>query len=95
MPILQVDHGVRDFDTWKQAFDSDPVGRKAGGVRRHRIVRATDDPNYVIIELEFDTLDEAESFREKLTEMWSTAGPRLGLERPSARVVDVVERKDY
>ena len=95
MPILQIDHGVRDFGTWKQAFDSDPVGRKAGGVRRHRIVRATDDPNYVIIELEFDTLDEAESFREKLTEMWSTAGPRLGLERPSARVVDVVERKDY
>jgi hypothetical protein len=28
MPIFQVEHKVRDFDSWKQAFDGDPVGRK-------------------------------------------------------------------
>ena len=95
MPILQVEHGVRDYDTWKQAFDSDPVGREAGGVRHHRVVRATDDPNLVLIELEFDTVDSAETFRERLRQLWSEAGPRLGLESPSARIVEVVERKDY
>ena len=26
MAILQIQHAVRDFDRWKQAFDSDPVG---------------------------------------------------------------------
>jgi hypothetical protein len=34
MTTLQIEHGVRDYDAWKQAFDSDPVGREAGGVRR-------------------------------------------------------------
>jgi hypothetical protein len=55
MPILQIQHAVRDFDAWKRAFDSDPVGRQQGGVRRYRILRAADDPNFVVIELEFDT----------------------------------------
>ena len=95
MPILRIDHAVRDFDLWKQAFDNDPVGREAGGVRHHRIARASDDRNYVIIELEFETMDEAETFSEKLRQLWSEAGPRLGLENPSARIIDVVESKDY
>lgn len=33
MPILQIEHTVRDYDAWKQAFESDPVGRKQGGAR--------------------------------------------------------------
>ena len=95
MPILQVEHGVRDYDTWKQAFDSDPVGREAGGVRGYRIARVADDQNLVLIELDFDSVDEAETFRERLQALWSDAGPRLGLESPTARIVDVVEHKDY
>jgi hypothetical protein len=95
VPILQVEHAVRDYDVWKQAFDGDPIGREAGGVRHHRIVRANDDPNRVMIELEFDTTDEAERFRTKLEEMWVDAGPRLGLESPSAQIVDVAEQKSY
>jgi hypothetical protein len=95
MPTLVVTHVVRDFDTWKEAFDSDPLGREASGVRRHRILRAADDPNDVTIELDFDTTREAESMLGRLQEMWTTAGPRLGLESPQVRVVDEVERKDY
>jgi hypothetical protein len=95
MPTLVVSHVVRDFDAWKQTFDSDPLGREASGVRQHRILRATGDPNDVMIELDFDTAGEAERLRTRLQEMWTTAGPRLGLERPQASVVDVVERKDY
>jgi hypothetical protein len=26
MPTLQIEHSVRDFDSWKAAFDSDPAG---------------------------------------------------------------------
>jgi hypothetical protein len=86
---------VRDFDAWKDMFDSDPVGRVASGVRRHRILRATDDPDDVTIELDFDTTEEAESFRGRLQEMWTTGGPRLGLDKPQARVLDEVDRRDY
>lgn len=54
MPILRIEHQVPDFAGWKQAFDSDPAGRERSGVRRYAILRAVDDPNYVLIDLEFD-----------------------------------------
>ncbi|MCS7006852.1 MAG: hypothetical protein RMM28_06265 [Thermoleophilia bacterium] len=95
MPILQIDHRVRDFASWKQAFESDPVGREAGGVTGYRIFRLVGDPNHVVIDLEFETIAEAEAFGEKLRALWETAGPRLGLESPTARVLESVENETY
>ena len=69
MPILQVQHKTRDFDAWKQSFDSDPVGRQQGGVRNYRILRGTDDSNYVVIELEFESTGEAEKFAAGLRDL--------------------------
>jgi hypothetical protein len=95
MPILQIEHGVRDYDAWKRAFDSDPVGREQGGVRRYRILRSTDDPNHVSVELEFDDLEAAESFRRALHELWGSAQAKLGLEGPRARIAEAVETNEY
>ena len=95
MPILQIEHRVRDFDRWKEAFDSDPIGREQGGVRRYRIARRVDDPNYVAVELEFASASEAESFRSKLHGLWGRAQDELGLEGPVARIVDVVASREY
>jgi hypothetical protein len=91
MPILQIEHAVRDYESWKQAFAEDPVGREAGGVRAYRIARPTDDPRYVLVELEFATIEEAESFQRKLRRLWGDVDARLGLEDPRTRIVDVVE----
>lgn len=95
MPILQIEHAVRNFDAWKQTFDRDPVGREQGGVRRYRVARAANDPNYVLIELEFDTQNEAEAFRTSLQELWGRVGDDLGLDGPQARIVEAVETKEY
>lgn len=95
MPILQIEHAVRDYDAWKNAFDNDPAGREQGGVRRYRVLRPTDDPNYVIVDLEFDTSGEAEAFRTALSEMWGRVGDGLGLDAPRARIVEAVESKEY
>lgn len=95
MAILQIEHRVRDFDAWKQAFDNDPIGRQQGGVRRYRILRAIDDPNYVTIELDFDSSNEAESFRTALRDLWDRVGDTLGLEDPQARILEPVETKEY
>ena len=95
MPIVQIEHAVRDFDAWKRAFDNDPVGREQGGVRRYRVLRSTDDPNYVIVELEFDSASDAEAFRAALHELWSRVGSNLGLDSPRARIVETVESKEY
>lgn len=91
MPTLQIEHGVRDYESWKAAFDSDPMGREEGGVRSYRILRPADDPRFVIVDLEFATIEEAEAFRKKLRQMWDDIDARLGLESPRARIVDVVE----
>jgi hypothetical protein len=54
MHVLRIEHPVPDYDRWKAAFDSDPADRERSGVRRYRILRTTDDPNYVMIDLKFD-----------------------------------------
>ena len=55
MYILQIEHPVPSYEGWKKAFESDPVGRQKMGFRRYQILRPTDNPNHVMIALEFDT----------------------------------------
>ena len=92
MHILRVEHSVIDFDVLKQAFDSDPLGREQSGVRRYRVLRGADDPNYVMIDLEFDSSTAAESFLPRLRDLWG----RVDVMRdPQARVAEIVEAKEY
>ncbi len=95
MPILLVEQRVPDFDAWKAAFDSDPVGREEGGVRRYRISRPIGDPNMVFVALEFDGLDEAEEFHGKLRALWSRIESEGLIEGPQASILEVVEAKEY
>ena len=95
MPILQIEHPVRDFDAWKTVFDSDPVGREQGGVRRYRVLRPIDDPNYVMVDLEFDSSSEAEAFRAALRVVWRRVEAEGLMESPQARIVEAVESKEY
>jgi hypothetical protein len=83
-----VEHDVPSYDAWKGAFDSDPVGREAGGVRSYRVLRAADDPDHVLIDLEFDDVDTAEAFQAKLRTLWANVDL---MRNPSARVAEVVE----
>jgi hypothetical protein len=94
MTILQIEHPVRDFDAWKIAFDSDPVGRREGGVRRYRVYRPTDDPNYVVVDLELDGPAEAEAFLARLRELWSRAVAQGLIRDPQARILEVAETAD-
>ncbi len=97
MHVLQIEHPIRDFDTWKGAFDRFSDFRQQSGVRRYQVLRPTDDPNYVIIELEFDSPSEAEAFLAALRRnVWSSreAAPAL-LGEPQTRIVEAVEVKEY
>jgi len=95
MPILQIEHPVRDFDAWKAAFDSDPVGREQGGVRGYRIYQPLDDPNYVIVDLEFDNSVEADAFRLALREMWASVEAEGLIADSRERLLDEVESREY
>ena len=96
MAILQIEHPVRDFETWKSAFDSDPAGRKAGGVLRYEIYRPVDDPNYVAVDLAFDSRVAAEAFKLALEAVWQSPRALAALGgSPKARIVDIVEQIRY
>ena len=96
MTILHIEHPIRDFDTWKKAFESDPVGRERSGVRRYQILRPVNDPNYVMIDLEFDSSRAAEALLAALRELWQSPAATSALAgSPQTRIVEVVESKEY
>jgi hypothetical protein len=91
---LRIEHAVPTFDGWKAAFDSDPVGRQRSGVRRYQVLRAVDDPNYVLIDLEFDSTSEAEAMLASLRQLWSRVEGQV-MRNPQARIVETVESREY
>ncbi|HKC36425.1 MAG TPA: hypothetical protein VKB95_10200 [Chitinophagaceae bacterium] len=94
MIVLQIEHPVTDYGSWKKAFDIDPVNRKQSGVKRYRIFRQTDNPNYVIIELEFDKLDEAKNLLAALKGIWKQIEGKI-ITRPKTRIIEMVEFVQY
>lgn len=94
MYLLRIEHPVPNFEGWKQAFDSDPVGREKMGVRQYQILRAVDDPNYVMIDLEFDTAEQAEALLSAMRSVWSRVEGTI-MTNPKARMVEKVEEKAY
>jgi hypothetical protein len=94
MAILRIQHAVPNYENWKQAFDSDPVGRKQAGVRRHQILRPLDDPNFVMIDLEFDTRAEADALLAAMREVWGRVQGTI-MVNPQARIVEAVEITEY
>ena len=93
MPVVRIEHAVPDFERWKQAFDNDPADRKGSGVRRYQIFRAHDDPNHVMIDLEFDGQREAEAFLGRMERIWAGPGKSV-MQSPRSRIVDSVEARE-
>jgi hypothetical protein len=95
MPILRIEHPTRDFATWKAAFDRDPVGRRRAGVQRYSVYQPVEDPRYVLIDLEFETVAQAEMLLGSLKTMWGSgaAGAALGGE-PRTQILETRERVD-
>ena len=90
MVVLRIQHSVPSFEAWKRAFDSDPVDRKASGVRRYHVYRAIADPTLVMIDLELDSTADAEKLLEKLRGLWTGPGAAV-MRNPAAWIVETVE----
>lgn len=78
---------VGDYDRWKQGFDSDPAGRRQAGTG-HRVYRSVDNASEVFVAVEFASVDDAKSFRERL--LASTALDNVNVKTPPT----VVEEAD-
>ena len=94
MYILRIEHPVVNFEGWKKAFDSDPVGREKMGVRRYRILRPIDDAKHVMIDLEFDSLGNAEALLAAMRVVWGRVTDDIIL-NPRARIVEILETREY
>ncbi len=83
-----------DFDAWKRAFDADPVGRGEHGVRRHWIDR-TPEADFVVIGLEFESLEPARAFKHRLDSALGEVWAAMGLEGSAAVVLEQAEAASY
>ncbi len=66
-------------------------------MRRYGILKPTDDPNYVMIDLEFEDASEAEAYLAALQRQFYSsreASPVSG-GGPQTRLVEVAEVKEY
>ena len=82
---------VEDFDSWKPFFDEDPVGRKQAATG-HVMLRGVDDPNEVFTRVEFASLADAKSFRDRLVASGALDSATV-LTPPT--VVELVENVSY
>ena len=62
MPTLHIEHAITDLETWLSAFNRFADARGQAGVRAERVQRPVDNPGYIVVDLDFGTVDEAETF---------------------------------
>lgn len=92
MPTLRIEHAIVDYAMWRAAFDRFAEVRVQSGVTGQRIQRPVDDPAYVLIDLDFGTVGEAEGFLAFLREkVWSSRENSPALAgTPSTRVLETM-----
>lgn len=62
MPTLHIEHPITDLETWLSAFNAFAEARRQAGVRAERVQRPVDNPSYIVVDLDFESVDEAEAF---------------------------------
>ncbi|MCU1458216.1 MAG: Antibiotic biosynthesis monooxygenase [Actinomycetia bacterium] len=93
MTTLRIEHPITDYATWRNAFEQAAPFREQAGVRSYRIQRPVDDPDYLMIDLDFDDVASAETLLSVLRDViWASpeASPGLG-GQPQARIAETVE----
>jgi hypothetical protein len=91
---VQIEHPVPDYDRWRAAFDRDPANREASGVRRYRVYRPVDQPNVVIVELDFDEREKAEAFVMTMRGIWKQVEGTV-MTGPQARMLECLDQHEY
>jgi len=62
MPFVLVRSKVRDFKTWKPAYDAHLQARNDAGLTERYLLRNADDPNEIVILFEAQDLNRAKTF---------------------------------
>ncbi|MBK8494839.1 MAG: hypothetical protein IPL50_07310 [Chitinophagaceae bacterium] len=93
MYILQIEHEVPNYDGWKKAFDSDPINRKESGVKSYRIYRPIANANLVIVELDFENIDQLNTTLQALQDLWNKVQGTV-IAKAKTKILEIVESKE-
>jgi hypothetical protein len=97
MSTLRVELEVRDYDMWRNAFGQDSGGREQNGARRYRIFRAVDNERKVMLDVDFDTPEDAGRFLAIMErDVWPSpdkAPAKVGA--PRTHILEMVETEEY
>ena len=76
MAILTVRHTVADYSVWKAGYDDHSAARKEHGAIRDQVLQSVDDPNDLLVLVEFGSLTDAKAFANdpSLKETMSASG---------------------
>ncbi len=83
MAHLFIRHKVKDYATWKDAFDGFIETRRISGEKSWQIFHPDEDPNNLLILFEWDNLDNAHAFMQN-NELKKTMDEAGVLEQPEA-----------
>lgn len=96
MITLHIEHPITDYPTWRTAFDRFAPARTAGRVHAARVAQPIDDEHFIVIDLDFDTIEDATSFLDFLQDtVWASpsnapalaGAPRTSILRPADDLV--------
>lgn len=93
MVTLRIEHKIANYEGWKKAFDSDPINRKQSGVKRYRVYRPADDDLFIVIDLDFDNLDQAQTTQVALNGIFGNIDGKI-IFGPKTRILTVVEETE-
>jgi heme-degrading monooxygenase HmoA len=84
---------VKDYDAWKPAFDEHDEMRVEMGQQCYYLFQSSDDPNHVVIAIEFDTAENAHAFVDSkdLRERMKEAGVKG---KPQISFLELAEQQD-
>lgn len=96
MPTLHIDHAISDLTVWRGAFDPLQDVRRQAGVLHEQVRQPVGDPHRIVVDLEFDTVANAEAFLEFLVNhIWATPANAPALVgSPTAVILDTVLAHD-
>ena len=69
------------------------MGRKKAGVIRYRVKRPVDDPNFVIVDLEFANEHEAQVMLTTLRRLWTKVEGTL-MFNPKPQILTLVDSRE-
>ena len=89
MATLHIEHPISDLRTWLTAFARFAEARQKAGVCAQRVYQPVDDPKYIVVDLDFEAVDDAVRFKKFLeSNVWSSKDASPGLAgAPEAHVL--------